>query len=96
MLDLNVDVVTEESTCDALEKKKIAMKKLLEGDDLGTSNSFITVNADEALNNAADKDSNSNMISLDRHVGDLAVEATVVESLVGGIGIVVLLKKRER
>ncbi|CAL5363537.1 unnamed protein product [Camellia sinensis] len=63
MLDLNVDVVTEESTCDELEKKKIATRKLLEGDDSVTSNSSVVVNADEAPNNAADEDSNSNMIS---------------------------------
>ncbi|KAL7193169.1 hypothetical protein ACSBR2_024889 [Camellia fascicularis] len=68
MLDLNINVVTEESTCDELKKKKIATRKLQEGDDLGTSNSSVVVNANKASNNAVGEDSNSNMISLDhRH-----------------------------
>ncbi|KAI8000082.1 hypothetical protein LOK49_LG09G00390 [Camellia lanceoleosa] len=33
ILDLNIDVVMEESTCDELEKKKIATRKLLKGSE---------------------------------------------------------------
>ncbi|XAR72082.1 hypothetical protein NMG60_11018586 [Bertholletia excelsa] len=56
MLDLNVDAASIEL------EPKIAVEKIPEGDDSGTSNSSV-VNGDEAPSNVADEDSSSNHIA---------------------------------
>ncbi|GFY84589.1 related to AP2.7 [Actinidia rufa] len=61
MLDLNVDAVTVDSTRDEVATK-IAVEKLQDGNDSGTSNSSV-VSADDAPNNIADEDSSSNQIA---------------------------------